>query len=71
MLVEAAIAAINEEIEKDCNNANLFKERGRLRFQLGDETGAMQDLRNAIALDPSLVNQIANGSFQSKIGSCH
>lgn len=71
MLLQAAVDAITAEIEKDKENANLYRERGRLRFQLGMEREAMEDLRQAIALNPSLVNEIANGQFEGKIGSCH
>ena len=69
--MQAAVDAITAEIEKDKENANLYRERGRLRFQLGMEREAMEDLRQAIALNPSLVNEIANGQFEGKIGSCH
>ncbi len=71
MLLQAAVDAITAEIANDPDNANLYRERGRLRFQLSDEAGAMQDLRQAIELNPELVNQLADGSFQGTIGSCH
>lgn len=71
MLMRAAVDAITAEIEKDNANANLYRERGRLRFQLGMEREAMEDLRQAIALNPGLVDEIANGQFEGKIGSCH
>ena len=71
MLLQAAVDAITAEIEKDKENANLYRERGRLRFQLGMEREAMEELRQAIALSPSLVNEISNGQFEGKIGSCH
>lgn len=51
------IDAITAEIEKT-PQANLYKERGRLRMMNGDKTGAMQDLRQAMELDPSLLNEI-------------
>ncbi len=51
------IDAITAEIEK-APQANLYKERGRLRMMNGDKTGAMQDLRQAMELDPSLLNEI-------------
>ncbi|MEE1222918.1 MAG: hypothetical protein UHL07_05265 [Bacteroidaceae bacterium] len=71
MLLQAAVDAITAEIEKDTTNANLYRERGRLRFQLGMEREAMEDLRQAIVLNPTLVDEIANGRFEGKIGSCH
>ena len=51
------IDAITAEIEK-APQANLYKERGRLRMMNGDKAGAMQDLRQAMELDPSLLNEI-------------
>ncbi|MDD7303152.1 MAG: tetratricopeptide repeat protein [Bacteroidaceae bacterium] len=69
-LLQAAVAAITAALEQDAQNATLFHERGRLRFQLGDEEGAMQDLRKALELNPSIVSELANGSFQGQIGKC-
>ncbi len=71
MLLQVAVDVITAEIANDPGNANLYRERGRLRFQMGDEDGAMQDLRQAIQLNPELINQLADGSFQGTIDSCH
>lgn len=71
MLLEAAIAALSQEIISEPNNATLYKERGRLRHQLGDEAGAIQDLRKAIELCPAITNEFANGCFKSKRASSH
>ncbi len=57
------IAAMNEELEKEGPNANILKERGRLKMLIGDKIGAMEDLRQAVALDPSIVDHI-NGEFK-------
>lgn len=61
--ISAMIDAMTEELEKDGPNANILKERGRLRMLMGDKKGAMEDLRQAVALDPSIVENI-NGEFR-------
>lgn len=61
--ISAMIDAMTEELEKDGPNANLLKERGRMRMLMGDKKGAMEDLRQAVALDPSIVENI-NGEFR-------
>lgn len=62
-LISAMIDAMTEELEKEGSNANLLKERGRLRMLIGDKKGAMEDLRQAVSLDPSIVENI-NGEFK-------
>lgn len=62
-LISAMIDAMTEELEKEGYNANLLKERGRLRMLIGDKKGAMEDLRQAVSLDPSIVENI-NGEFK-------
>lgn len=57
------IGAMTEELKKDGPNANILKERGRLRMLMGDKKGAMEDLKQAVALDPSIVDNI-NGEFK-------
>lgn len=61
--ISAMIDAMTEELEKDGPNANLLKERGRLKMLIGDKKGAMEDLRQAVSLDPSIVENI-NGEFK-------
>ena len=61
--ISAMIKAMTEELEKDGPNANLLKERGRLKMLIGDKKGAMKDLRQAVSLDPSIVENI-NGEFR-------
>lgn len=56
------IEAMTQELEKDGPNANILKERGRLKMVLGDKKGAMDDLRQAVALNPSIVGTIS-GEF--------
>lgn len=57
------IEAMNAELEKNGPNANILKERGRLKMVIGDKKGAMEDLREAVKLDPSIVDNI-NGEFK-------
>ena len=61
--ISAMIKAMTEELEKDGPNANILKERGRLKMLIGDKKGAMEDLRQAVSLDPSIVKNI-NGEFK-------
>lgn len=61
--ISAMINAMTEELEKDGPNANILKERGRLKMLIGDKKGAMEDLRLAVSIDPSIVENI-NGEFR-------
>ncbi len=62
-MISAMIEAMNAELEKNGPNANILKERGRLKMVIGDKKGAMEDLREAVKLDPSIVDNI-NGEFK-------
>ncbi len=62
-IIQAMVEAMTQELEQDGPNANILKERGRLKMLLGDKKGAMDDLRQAVALDPSIVEGI-NGAFK-------
>lgn len=62
-MISAMIEAMNAELEKNGPNANILKERGRLKMVIGDKKGAMEDLREAVKLDPSIVYNI-NGEFK-------
>ena len=62
-MISAMIEAMNAELEKNGPNANILKERGRLKMLIGDKKGAMEDLREAVKLDPSIVDNI-NGEFK-------
>lgn len=64
-MIRALIEAMTAEMELNGENANVLKERGRLRFELGDHAGAMEDMRRAAELDPSLVDGIS-GVFDNK-----
>lgn len=61
--ISVMINAMTEELEKDGPNANILKERGRLKMLIGDKKGAMEDLRQAVSIDPSIVENI-NGEFR-------
>lgn len=61
--ISAMINAMTEELEKDGPNANILKERGRLKMLIGDKKGAMEDLKQAVSIDPSIVENI-NGEFK-------
>ena len=62
-MISAMIEAMNAELEKNGHNENILKERGRLKMVIGDKKGAMEDLREAVKLDPSIVDNI-NGEFK-------
>lgn len=64
MNLDLLIEAMNEEIAKNGENANILKERGRLKMMKGDHSGAMADLKRAVQLDPSLVDSIS-GNFNN------
>lgn len=58
-MIKAMIDAMTEELKKDGPNANILKERGRLKMLIGDKKEAMDDLREAVNLDPSIVENIS------------
>ncbi len=62
-IIEAMIEAMTQELEKNGPNANVLKERGRLKMIIGNKKGAMDDLRQAVALDPSIVDTVS-GEFR-------
>ncbi|MCM1371678.1 MAG: hypothetical protein NC113_00990 [Bacteroides sp.] len=62
-IIEAMIEAMTQELEKNGPNANVLKERGRLKMIIGNKKGAMDDLRQAVALDPSIVDAVS-GEFR-------
>ena len=65
MNYEFIIKSLTDELEKNGDNANVLKERGRLRMLSGDHDGAIADLKRAVALDPTLLNDIS-GEFNNK-----
>lgn len=64
-MIKTLIAAMDDEIARNGENAHVLMERGRLKFSIGDHTGAMQDLKRAAQLDPTLVEGIS-GEFTGK-----
>jgi len=64
-VIEMAIQALTEEIEKDSKNAVLLKERGRLHLMAGETALAMHDLMAAAAADPHLLDGM-NGHFHAE-----
>lgn len=61
-VIEMAIRAITEEIERNPQDARLLKERGRLHMMAGEKDLAMKDLLAAAAIDPNLLADM-NGQF--------
>ncbi len=67
-----------EEAEKDLNtlidalhteDAEIYQLRGTLRMQRGDKTGALDDMRKALDLNPHLLEHL-NGEFKSGKSNC-
>ena len=52
----------DEAIELMPENARMFEGRGRARLAAGDKTGALEDVKKAIELDPACAQRI-DGSF--------
>ena len=63
MDIDVLIKAMDEEIKRNGENANVLKERGRLKMLSGDHAGAIADLKRATQLDPSIVDNLS-GSFK-------
>ncbi len=63
-ILNAAIEAISQEISREPGNALLLRERGRLHMMAGNQEAAMEDLREAVRLQPDLMSDI-NGEFRS------
>ena len=57
-----ALAVFDEAIELMPENARMFEGRGRARLAAGDKTGALEDVKKAIELDPACAQRI-DGSF--------
>ncbi len=64
-LIEMAIRAITEEIERNPQDARLLKERGRLHMMADEKDLAMKDLLAAAAIDPNLLDDM-NGQFHAE-----
>lgn len=65
MNYEFIIQALTDELEQNGENANVLKERGRLRMMSGDHSGAIADLKRAAELDPTIMEGIS-GEFDNR-----
>ena len=59
------IKALTDELEQNGENANVLKERGRLKMMAGDHPGAIADLKLAAELDPTIMESIS-GEFDNR-----
>lgn len=59
---DKAMDVIDEAIDLMPQSAACFKERGRVRLQLHDKAGAMDDLKRSLELDPEAAAALA-GNF--------
>jgi len=50
---KGALAAYNQVLQIDANDADAYVNRGIARFQLGDRHGAIDDFNQALSLNPS------------------
>lgn len=64
MNYEFIIKALTDELEQNGDNANVLKERGRLKMMAGDHAGAIADLKRAAEIDPTIMDGIS-GEFNN------
>ncbi|MBV8885475.1 MAG: tetratricopeptide repeat protein [Chroococcidiopsidaceae cyanobacterium CP_BM_RX_35] len=50
---QGAVAAYNQVLQLDNNDADAYVNRGIARFQLGDRRGAIEDFTQALHLNPA------------------
>ena len=63
---DEAMADLNTLIDTlHSEDAEVFQLRGTLRMNRGDKTGALDDMRKALDLNPELLHQLS-GEFQTK-----
>ena len=61
---DEALEDINYLIESlDCQDAQIYLMRGRIRLERGDKDGAMADVRKAASLNPHIFDGL-EGSFE-------
>lgn len=58
-MIDTLIAEMTKELEQNGPNANVLKERGRLKMIKGDHAGAMADLKLAVQLNPEIMKEIS------------
>ena len=56
--LDLALAAMDEALERLPDFAEGYKERGRIKFLLHDQAGAMEDLKRALALSPEAAKEV-------------
>lgn len=56
--LDLALSAMDEALERQPDFAEGYKERGRIRFLLHDQAGAMEDLKRALALSPEAAKEV-------------
>ena len=60
-----AIETYGQVIELNPFSIEAFRERGQLRFDGGDKTGAEQDLQKVLELDPNSLADV-NGEYSAE-----
>lgn len=61
---DLALETINEFIELVPESAEAYKERGRIKLQLNDKAGAMDDLKKSLECNPEAINRLT-GKFNN------
>lgn len=56
---EEAIETYNKVVEVNPFQIDAFRERGRLKLELGDKTGAEQDMQTVLELDPQQLADVS------------
>lgn len=60
-----AILLYDKVLERMPEYAGAYYERGRARHQLGDARGAMEDLKHALSIDPTVIGDVS-GEYKNK-----
>lgn len=68
--VLTASVEATKAIEAEPDNYEAYVLRGQISMAFGDKTGAAEDLKRAVELNPDLLNQMS-GEFKSKENGCH
>ena len=65
--LEEAIISLNNAIEIDANNDQLYFLRGKLHWRLGNRSQAITDYEHAVAINPQSPARIALDNAQDVI----